>query len=89
MDSNETESKLVKITDLIKRNSGIIESHVLQLADWIKQKYQLEDALKTARRLDVEPATAQNKPTTPCVYCEDKFKTMSNVNYCDVCGRKL
>jgi protein subunit release factor A len=54
MEYQEALDKLHEVMNLIERNQEVVESHVLQLGDWIKQKYRLMDWLKSARQKTVE-----------------------------------
>jgi hypothetical protein len=54
MTLEEAEIKLKQATQLIERTKAFIESDILKLADWIKQKYRLEDYVKSARQKIIE-----------------------------------
>ena len=105
MDIKETEDRLAHITDTIEKIGAVIESDILKLADWIKRKYQLEDALKAARQnkgiAEQTPHNTTQAEICGCEYCgdtgylSDEGKPVQagehspGWKYCPYCSRKL
>ena len=59
------QEELQKLTEIIERSKGFIESHIFQLCDWMKKKYQLEDRLAKLRNTATEAASWAEQPQQP------------------------
>ncbi len=47
--------EMEKLVDLIEKEKCIIESHLFELCDWMKKKYQLEDRLAKLKEQSAIP----------------------------------